>query len=145
VLNEMLITVTAFQYADGKLTERQTVPAMPAGREITPADSGAEILVHPSGRFVYASLRGPDQIAVFARDGKTGRLSLVEHVASGGKTPRGFGIDPSGRYLLAAHQRSDQVFVFRIDSKSGRLTPTGQTVEVGAPVSVSFVRAGSGR
>ena len=117
---------------------------MPGGAEPTPADSGAEIVVHPSGRFVYTSQRGPDNIAVFARDAATGRLTLVEHVASGGKTPRGFGIDPSGRWMLVGNQRSDSVVVFAIDPKTGRLTPTGQTAEVGAPVSVIF-RTSPGR
>jgi 6-phosphogluconolactonase len=138
VLNEMKVTVTGFKYADGKLTEFQTVAAMPGGAEPTPADSGAEILVHPSGRFVYTSQRGPDNIAVFARDGASGHLTFVEHVASGGKTPRGFGIDPTGKWLIAGNQRSDSVLVFAIDAKTGRLTPTGQTAEVGAPVSVTF-------
>jgi 6-phosphogluconolactonase len=141
VLSEMKITVTAFKYASGRLTEFQTVSALPAGTEPTPADSGAEIVAHPSGRFVYASLRGPDSIAVFARDAKSGRLTPVERVATGGKTPRGFGVDPSGRWLLAAHQRSDSVVVFKIDPDTGRLSPTGQTIEVGSPVSVAFFRA----
>jgi 6-phosphogluconolactonase len=141
VLNEMKVTVAAFKYADGKLTEYQTVTAMPGGADPTPADSGAEILAHPSGRFVYTSQRGPDNIAVFARDAASGRLTLVEHVASGGKTPRGFGIDPSGRWMLVGNQRSDSVGVFAIDAKTGRLTPTGQTAEVGTPVSVVFAAA----
>jgi 6-phosphogluconolactonase len=142
VLNEMKVTVTALKYADGKLTEYQTVSAMPGGAEPTPADSGAEIVVHPSGRFVYSSQRGPDNIAVFARDAATGRLTLVEHVASGGKTPRGFGIDPSGRWMLVGNQKSDQVVVFAIDPQTGRLTATGQTAEVGAPVAVTFRTGG---
>jgi 6-phosphogluconolactonase len=142
VLNEMKVTVAAFKYADGKLTEYQTVSAMPGGAEPTAADSGAEIGVHPSGRFVYSSQRGPDDIAVFARDAATGRLTLVEHVASGGKTPRGFGIDPSGRWMLVGNQRSDSVAVFAIDAKTGRLTATGQTAEVGAPVAVTFRTGG---
>jgi 6-phosphogluconolactonase len=141
VLNEMTVTVTAFQYAAGRLTDPQTVSAMPPGVAVTPADSGAEIVAHPGGRFVYTSQRGPDNIAVFARDPRSGRLTLVEHVPSGGKTPRGFGIDPTGRWLLAGNQKSDQVTVFAIDARSGRLTPTGQTVEVGTPVSVSFFRS----
>jgi 6-phosphogluconolactonase len=62
-------------------------------------------------------------------------------VPTGGKTPRGFGIDPSGRWLLAGNQRSDTVSVFRIDPGTGRLTQTTQSVEVGAPVSFAFVAA----
>ncbi len=140
VLNEMLVTITGFRYKSGGLTSFQTVEAMPGGAKPGAGDSGAEIVVHPSGRFVYASLRGPDSIAVFAREAATGRLQLVEHVDTGGRTPRSFGIDPSGRFLLAANQRSDQVVVFRSDLETGRLTPTGQTVEVGTPVSVAFFR-----
>jgi 6-phosphogluconolactonase len=143
VLSEMKVTVSAFKYSGGKLTQYQTVSAMPGGAEPTAADSGAEILVHPSGHFVYSSQRGPDNIAVFARDAATGRLTLVEHVASGGKTPRGFGIDPSGRWMLVGNQKSDQIVVFAIDPKTGRLTATGQTAEVGAPVAVSFRTGGT--
>src|SRR5262249_59993958 len=64
VLNEMKITVTGFTYDGGRLTEFQTLSALPAGTQITDQDSGAEIMAHPSGRYVYASLRGPDSIAV---------------------------------------------------------------------------------
>jgi 6-phosphogluconolactonase len=141
VLNEMLITIMGFRYKSGGLTSFQTVEAMPGGAKPGAGDSGAEIMVHPSGRFVYASLRGPDSIAVFSREAATGKLALVEHVPSGGRTPRAFAIDPSGRYLLAANQRSDQVAVFAIDLSTGRLKSTGQTIDVGAPVSVAFFRA----
>jgi 6-phosphogluconolactonase len=141
VANELRVTVTAFRYAGGRLSELQTISSLPAGTRPGPDDSGAEIRVHPTGRFVYASNRGADTLAVFARDSASGRLALVEHVPSGGRTPRSFAIDPSGRFLLAANQRSDQVAVFRIDAVTGRLTPTGQTVEMGTPVCVTFFRA----
>jgi 6-phosphogluconolactonase len=75
---------------------------------------------------------------VFAIDEATGRLTLVQHEPTQGKTPRGFGIDPTGRFLLAGNQRSDTLVVFRIDEKTGRLTPTGQSIALGAPVSVVF-------
>ena len=140
LLNEMRITVKAFRYEAGRLTEYQTVSALPAGTEPGPPDSGAEIQVHPSGRFVYSSNRGPDTLAAFARDAASGKLELIGHVASGGLTPRGFAIDPSGRTLLAANQRSDNVVAFRIDPETGRLSPTGQVIEVGSPVSVTFFR-----
>jgi 6-phosphogluconolactonase len=141
VVNELAMTLTAFRYdADrGTLAEVATVSTLPAGTGVTPDFSCAEVLAHPSGRFVYASNRGHDTIAVFAVDGETGVPRLVENVGTGGQIPRGFGIDPSGRYLLAANQKSDRVAVFAIDPASGRLRATGQTVEVGTPVSVAFV------
>ncbi|HMC61316.1 MAG TPA: lactonase family protein, partial [Candidatus Solibacter sp.] len=56
-INEILLTVTAFRYdaARGSLTELQTVPASP--ETFAGAKSGAEIAVHPNGRFLYSSNR----------------------------------------------------------------------------------------
>ena len=64
----------------------------------------------------------------------------MENEPTQGSTPRGFGIDPDGGYLLAGNQKSDSVVVFRIDPQSGKLAPTGNKIEVGAPVCVKFVR-----
>jgi 6-phosphogluconolactonase len=141
VINEMSLTVTAFSRDPdrGSLTEVQTISTLPPGQAVEPGFSGAEVQVHPSGRFLYGSNRGHDTIVVFAIDEKSGRLTHVENRPTQGSTPRGFGIDPTGRYLLAANQRSDSVVVFRIDQQTGRLTPTGQTIAVGAPVCVKFV------
>jgi 6-phosphogluconolactonase len=146
VFNEMRMTITHYVQTGGRFTEKETVSSLPAGASPGEGDSGAEIAVHPSGRFVYASNRGVDQLAVFARDARGGQLTLVEHVPSGGKSPRSFGIDPSGRWLIAVHQRSEQaqVVAFGIDAKTGRLRPTGQTLQIGAPVAVTFF-APSGR
>lgn len=141
VINELSLTVTAFSRdpKSGALTELQTVSTLPAGVASDPAFSTAEVVVHPSGRFLFGSNRGHDSIAVFAIDEATGRLTLVEHEPTQGSIPRGFGVDPTGTFLLAANQRSDSVVVFRIDPKTGGLTATGHTAKVGTPVSVAFV------
>jgi 6-phosphogluconolactonase len=143
LINEMGCNVTAFAYdaERGALAEIQTVSALPADRNPDPTLSGAEIAVHPSGKFLYASTRGIDQINSFAIDVKTGKLSPIEHVSSGGKTPRFFGLDPAGKFLFAANQNSDNVKVFKINLENGRLTPTGQTLPIGNPSCVVFVPA----
>lgn len=142
-INEMVCTVTGFSCdpKTGALTTLETLSTLPSGETMKGSYSTAELFCHPNGRFLYGSNRGHDTIAVYGIDQKTGRLTHVENASTRGKTPRGFGIDPTGRWLLAANQSSDDVFVFRIDSESGRLIATGQSVEVGAPVSVSFVPA----
>ncbi len=58
-----------------------------------------------------------------------------------GKTPRSIAIDPTGAYLFAAHQDSDSVVIFRIDAKTGIPKATGEVLEAGAPVCVTFVSA----
>ncbi len=142
VINELTCTITVFSVdgAKGVLREVQTISTLPASQAMQSGFSGAEVQVHPSGKFVYASNRGHDSIAVFAVDQATGRLTYVENEPTQGSTPRGFGIDPDGRYLLAGNQRSDTVVVFRIDPKTGALTPTGNKIEIGSPVCVKFVR-----
>jgi 6-phosphogluconolactonase len=145
VFNELAMTIARFAFRDGVFTEGETVSSLPAGAAPGEGDSGAEIAVHPGGRFVYASNRGVDTLAVFARDGATGRLALVDHVPSGGRSPRSFGIDPGGRWLLATNQRSHQVAVFRIDPATGRLSPSGRATTLGSPVSVLFYSPGRAR
>jgi 6-phosphogluconolactonase len=143
VINELQNTVTAFARdpEHGGLTTLQTISTLPADQKALPNYSTAEVLVHPSGRFLYGSNRGHDSIAVFAIDEASGRLTFVETQPTQGSTPRGFGIDPTGGYLVAGNQRSDSVVVFRINPETGRLTPTGSRIDVGAPVSVKFAAA----
>lgn len=141
VINEIQCTASTFEYDPkrGALQLKDTVSTLPAGFKVTSDDSTAEIRVHPSGKFVYGSNRGPDSITVFTVDSATGTLKPVEQVPTQGKTPRGFDLDPTGAYLIAANQDSDSLVVFQIDQKTGKLTPTGQKLEAFAPVDVEFV------
>jgi 6-phosphogluconolactonase len=76
---------------------------------------------------------------VFAVDSRMGKLSLVGHQSTQGKTPRHFAIDPTGRWLLAENQDSDNIVVFSIDAETGRLAPAGQEINIGSPVCVEFL------
>jgi len=134
VLNELDSTVTVFAHdpATGRLSETQTVPALPA--DFKGENTGADIHVAPGGRFLYCSNRGHDHIAVFRVDGRTGALAPAGHEPTRGRTPRNFAIDPTGRFLLAANQNSDTINVFRLDPRTGRPDFTGHTLEVPSPV-----------
>lgn len=139
VLAEMKSTVTALSYdaQSGSFKRLQTISSLPGN--FKGHNDTAEIRVSPSGKFVYASNRGSDTIAVFsiAPDGK---VAPVEYAPTQGKTPRGFGLDPSGSYLFAANQESNNIVIFRVDVKSGKLKLTGQVLEAPSPVDVKFVK-----
>ncbi len=141
VINELACTMTVFAFEPdhGTLRQIETVSTLPAGDAGKTSYSTAEIAVHPSGKYVYGANRGHNTIVVFASDEATGRLTLVEHVSSGGAVPRSFGIDPTGRFLLAANEDSGNVDAFAIDAKTGRLMPTGDSIAVAKPVSAVFV------
>jgi 6-phosphogluconolactonase len=140
VISEMKSTVTAFSNdaKTGTLHPVQTVSALPKG--FTAQNDDAEIEIHPSGKFLYASNRGSDTITVFAVDPGKGTLTPVEYTSTQGKIPRSFEIDPTGKFLFAENQKSDNIVVFRIDAKSGHLTPTGQVLDVGSPVCLKFLK-----
>jgi 6-phosphogluconolactonase len=129
--------VSTFSYADGSLNEAQTVSILPQG--FTGNSTAATLQVHPSGRFLYASNRGADNIAVYSIDPNTGTLTLVEFVPTEGKTPGNFGIDPSGSWLIVANQSSDSLVQFSIDPQTGRPHATGQTFQIGTPSCVRFL------
>jgi 6-phosphogluconolactonase len=140
VIAEMGHTVTAFSNdpATGRLRTLQTISTLP--KDFKGRNDDAEISVHPSGKFLYASNRGEDTIAIYAIDQTKGTLTQTGSVPTGGKEPRNFEIDPTGYFLFAANQLSDNVVVFRIDAKTGNLTATGQVFEVGRPVCIRFLK-----
>jgi 6-phosphogluconolactonase len=139
-INELSSTVTAFLFdaASGELTTVQRVSTLPDG--FTGPNTAAEIAVVPNGRFLIASNRGHDSLAVFRIEPTTGMLAPFGHVPTGGRTPRHFAIDASSRWLLAANQDSDSIAIFRLDADTGHLTPAGQ-VAVPRPVCILLGRS----
>jgi 6-phosphogluconolactonase len=139
VVNELNSTICVFGYeaAAGILHEVQTVSTLPA--HFDGANSGAEIDVHPSGKYVYASNRGHNSVVLFRVDPAKGTLTYVEEQGTGGNKPRHFGIEPSARHLAIANQDSNTVLVCRIDAGNGRLKPSGVFASAPTPVCVKFL------
>jgi 6-phosphogluconolactonase len=137
VINELDITLTVLAWSaqSGALTAIQTVTARYG--DGTGPQASAEVAVHPSGRFVFASVRGCDSVVVFGVDEQCGKLAYASHVSCGGRTPRHIAIDPSGALLLAANQDSDLVVSFGVDSRSGRLKQLS-SLSLPKPVCVTF-------
>jgi 6-phosphogluconolactonase len=141
VVSELNSTVTAFAFnpANTSFSNLQVVSTIP--KDFTAHNDTAEIVVHPSGKFLYASNRGRDSIAVFAIDQAKGTLTPAGDFSTTGKTPRNFALDPTANFLLAANQESNNIAVFRINLATGALNPTGPATEVPAPVDIVFTPA----
>jgi 6-phosphogluconolactonase len=139
VINELESTIVSYSYdaTTGALHAVETIPTLP--KSFSGESTAAEIEIHPSGRFLFASNRGDDSLAVFAIDSHRGTLTQVETDPTGGKTPRSFSVDPTGSWLLVGNQDSDNIVVFRIDQKTGHLTPTGDVLPVPSPACLMFV------
>lgn len=138
VVNELDNTVAACRLKeDGTLETLHTVPTLPAdwaGKSTT-----AEITVHPSGKFVYASNRGHDSIAVFSRDAESGKLSPVQIAPCGGKTPRHFTLAPGGEWLLCAHQDGNTLAALPLDLVTGKLGEPKSTTACPNPICILFL------
>jgi len=139
VLNELNATITSFAYdsATGKIgKELQTISTEPEG--YAGPHSTAEIVVHPSGKFLYASNRGHNSIVGYRIDPATGKLSVIGFATEGVNFPRNFTLDPHGKWLYVANQKGDNIVQFAINPKTGALTPTGQVTPSITPVAMVF-------
>ena len=139
LLNEMFLSVTVFDYdaKAGTMTALQTIETLPDSLKEIP-NKAAEIRVHPSGNFVYASNRGHDSITAFAVDSASGELTFIEREAIRGSWPRNFNISPDGKWLIAAGRYSNTLSVFTIDQETGALLFSGNIANVPAPICLEF-------
>jgi 6-phosphogluconolactonase len=137
VLNELQssITVYALERQSGRLTPGPTFSMLPPGFQ--GASYGAEIQISRDGRYLYASNRGHDSIAMFAL-GAGGGLSPLGHEPTQGANPRHFGMSPDERFLIAANQDGGDLVVMRRDETTGLLSPTGGALKAPRPVCVLF-------
>jgi 6-phosphogluconolactonase len=137
LVNELASSVTVLaRGSDGGMMPIQTYPTLP--EDFRGHNSCADIRISPDGRFLYASNRGHDSIAVFRTDTREGLLDFVGTVSSGGKIPRSFSLDPSGRFLTTANQDTDNLVVYRIDGNTGMPGEMIQEIAVGTPVCLRY-------
>ncbi|MCO7128146.1 lactonase family protein [Sporolactobacillus shoreicorticis] len=139
VMTELSSEVIAmhFDSTSGHFTIIQVVSALPA--DFKGHSQGAAIKISADGRFVYASNRGHNSIAVLQVDEGSGKLALIEHVDTTGDWPRDFEIDPSGRFLIVANQNSGDLVLFERDPVSGHLRILDSKVLVPDPVCITFL------
>lgn len=139
LLNELSSTLTAIERdsSTGALEIVDSEPTLPA--EFDDHNITADVHVHESGQWAYATNRGHDSIAVFAVDDATGALSSVERVSTRGEWPRHFTVTPSGSHLLVENEDTNDVVTFEIDSDDGTLSATGDVTDIPSPVCVQFL------
>lgn len=85
-----------------------------------------------NGKYIFASNRGHDSIAVYELIDE--KLRLVNIVDSEGKTPRDFLVLKD--HIIIANQDSDNIVVFTFNENTGEMNFTGQSVHCKKPVCV---------
>ncbi len=131
LVGELTLTLSSYAFDAERGTLGPIQRGVRCGLPGEEGGSAADVHVHPSGNFVYVSNRQGDasSIAIFSFDAATGRVTLVRHEPTRGRTPRNFALDAEGRVLIAGNQDSGDVAVFRVTEGGARLDYAG-----GAPV-----------
>jgi len=146
LLNELSLSVSVFHWdaatgRAGLLSEAPTLSEETKAAESF--NSAAEILVHPTGPYIYTSNRGHDSVTVFRIHESNAGLEVIQTQPIRGAFPRNINLDPGGKWLLAAGADSNTVAVHAVDPGTGRLTyQRGSVIHVPAPICILFGPAG---
>jgi 6-phosphogluconolactonase len=138
-INENGCTVSAhhFDPHKGTLSSFQVISTLPKGWD-SENKSTAEICMTQDGRFLYASNRGHDSIAIFSVN-EDGTLTAQGHQPTE-KTPRFFEIDPTGNFILSVGQNSDHLSSYKINHTNGQLEQMKRFAVGKSPLWIQFVK-----
>jgi 6-phosphogluconolactonase len=141
VINELSSTISVLRYeqACAKLTVIQTISTLPP--EFQGANSAAEILLSPDGRFLYGSNRGHDSIVSYAVK-ESGEIELMSWTPTEGNSPRHIAIDPTGEYVFASHQKGGGVVILKRNRETGALGGLQSRLSLPSPMRVVFGSCG---
>lgn len=139
IMTELSNEVVALEFngEDGSFKELQYIPTIPA--DFTENSQGGAIRITSDGKFVYASNRGHNSIAIFKVNEENGELSFVDYASSEGNWPRDFNFDPTENYIIGSNQESGNLVLYRRDQESGKLTVLQKDIKVPYAVNVEFL------
>ncbi len=139
VLNELMSSVTSFSIdsLNGSVSEINTQSILP--EDFTEFNKSADIHITHDGKFLYASNRGHNSLALLTVDQETGKISFEKTFDSGGDWPRAFRIDPTGKFLFVANKNSGNIVVFEIDNLNGNLIFVSENDKFPGPQCIKFI------
>lgn len=133
---ELASVVNSFQIVknSGALVPMERVTMLPS--DFTGKSYAADIHFSPDGKFLYASNRGDESLAMYEVDANTGKLTVAGHVSTHGKHPRNFLVDQNGEFVIVTNRDNDNAVFFTRNAKDGKLTYTGKEISIPTPVCV---------
>jgi 6-phosphogluconolactonase len=125
-VEEITSTVASFKRDEktGALTPLERFNMVPG--DFTARTSGADLHLSPDGKFLYVSVRGLNNIAIYSVNADNGKLTFVAREDTRGDHPRNFCMDKKGEYVYVANMRSDNIVYFKRDPVKGTLTYAGE-------------------
>jgi len=133
-VNELNSTVSLITKQQNNYMLESSISTLP--ENFTQENTCADIHISDDGKFLYASNRGHNSIAIFSI-GKEGKLSLVGHESTRGNGPRNFSLSPDNNFIVVANQHTNNLVSFKRDANTGKLTYITE-VKAYAPVCILF-------
>ena len=134
VVNELDNTVTAFHKDGEKYESVQAISTLPEG--YSDGTWTAEIVLSQDAKYLYATNRGHDSIAVF-EVGDNCQLTLQDIVASG-PFPQHLTFSPDGKWLLCANMKGASITIYNVNKSSGAITEASVVDLPGNPMCLVF-------
>ncbi len=136
VFNELKNTITVILKSEnGKYIKGKSISTLPD--DFTDFSTGADIHISDDGKFLYASNRGHNSIAIFKIDNSGKELTVVGFEPTRGDHPRNFSLSPDENYLLVANQETDTLISFKRDATTGLLSFVDK-IEAFTPTCILF-------
>ena len=136
VINELNSTVSLLEKNENNILEKKaSFSTLPD--DYTEDSFCADIHISSDGKFLYASNRGHNSLAIFNINSKNGSLQLTAHQSVHGNWPRNFALSPNEDYIIVANQLSGNIVSFKRDTTTGLLEYTDE-IKITAPVCILF-------
>lgn len=106
-----------------------------AGSPITAGSAVQSIVVHPSGKFLFAANAGENNVSLFTIGAATGALNEITPRIVVGTAPTLLAMDSAGTFLYVGNAGSLNISVFSIDAKTN---PPTLTQVAGSPFPIGM-------
>ncbi|MGM9903227.1 6-phosphogluconolactonase [Enterococcus sp. 10A9_DIV0425] len=114
------VRVLSYDKESGQFKELQKISTLP--EDYQGENGGAAIRISNDGRFLYASNRGHNSIAVFSISEDGEKLESIQTISTEGDFPRDFALDSDNNYVVCANQNTDNLSLYKRDATTGKLT-----------------------
>ncbi|QAU14014.1 lactonase family protein [Halorubrum sp. BOL3-1] len=139
LVNELNATLSVVDFADPQRpTVVDTLSTLPDGVEATDTIA-ADVHVHPSGEYLFASNRGHDSLAMFRIRTSPEKVVREAVTPTGGRWPRNFAIHPDGERIFVCHQHSNDVIQCAFNVGTGELRRKEVRTKIVAPTCLQFI------
>ena len=135
VLNELNNTVSLVIKKRNTYQIQKSISTLPVS--FSDYSKAADIHISKDGKFLYASNRGHNSLAIYEVNATNGDFQLVGFEKVNGVNPRNFALTPDGKFLVVANQDSNNLVSFQRNPKTGKLTFVNE-VKAPNPVCVLF-------